>query len=197
MDEERHILSGMLLLSHAIRRVFQDEALDPLKTKGVNPIRTGILHLIARRGEQTVNMLACFLGLSKGAASQNVDRLVRLGCATRHPDARDRRTVWIRITGKGRQLLEEAEQRQMDKLREFLAKIPAPLKLFLGERTNELSVALLETSAEEEYGCLQCCVFGAARCIRSPDKEGWICSFARNAMPAVAKDSAEGTRDVG
>ncbi len=196
MDEERLILSELLLLSHAVRRILQDEALIPLESEGVNTVRTTMLHLMARRGEQTVNMLACFMGVSKAAASQNVDRLVRLGFATRHPDSRDRRSVWVRITGSGKQLLRKAERRQRDRLRRFLGKISPELKLFLRDQTGELSHALLDSSSADPQRCLQCCMFGAARCIRAPAEGDWICMFARNATPIVARDSSAGTCDV-
>ena len=54
--------------------------------------------------------LADCLGLSMGAASTLIDRLVGRGLVQREADPQDRRAVFVSLTEKGRQVLVEAQE---------------------------------------------------------------------------------------
>ena len=133
MDRELDTLSDLLLFTHLTKRVFQDEVMAHFKGCGMNSARMGILHVLARRGKQSVNHLASFLGISKAAASQNTDLMVRLGFVRRKTDTRDRRTTWVEITVRGEEILEDAQRRLLDILRKFLVCLLPEARLFVVE----------------------------------------------------------------
>lgn len=187
VTREQDTLADLLLLSHATRRVLQDEVLAHFKASGLNTVRMGVLRLLARRGKQSVNLLARFLGLSKAAASQNIDQLVRRGLASRHTDPEDRRTTWVEITPEGRGILGRAEHQQLQAFRKFLAHVPADLRTFVCDRLSEIAAALVDLSAAADETCLQCCAFRSARCLRHPQAKGWSCAALQKAMPSVLK----------
>jgi DNA-binding MarR family transcriptional regulator len=54
------------------------------------------------QGPPTVRALAAFLNLSKAPITRAVNRLEALGLVVRLPDPRDRRSVLIQETGRGR-----------------------------------------------------------------------------------------------
>jgi DNA-binding MarR family transcriptional regulator len=86
-----------------------------LSTRLVDAIQTGVkdagfvdvtpLHGFAfariAAGEATIADLAEHLGVSKQAAAQLADRLVKAGYATRDPHPRDRRAQLLRLTARG------------------------------------------------------------------------------------------------
>jgi MarR family 2-MHQ and catechol resistance regulon transcriptional repressor len=200
--EDRDSLADLLLLSHAARRVLQDEVLAHFKAHGVNSARMGILRLLARRGKQSVNVLARFLGLSKAAASQNIDQLEQRGLASRHTDSRDRRTTWVEISRRGRRLLKEAEDLQLETFRKFLGELPPETRTVARDRLRELGTALIELSANGDETCLQFCAYGctcqhsskvgSGGCVRGPGGEEWVCSALRRAVPLGANKGTEG-----
>ncbi|MGC5033519.1 MarR family winged helix-turn-helix transcriptional regulator [Micromonospora sp. DT229] len=59
------------------------------------------LHVLQRDGPTTTGALATQVGLTPGAATRMVDRLVAAGCVQRVSDAADRRRVLVEATGEG------------------------------------------------------------------------------------------------
>lgn len=60
------------------------------------------LRLLVAKGPMTVGELAGALGVTRGAATQTVDRLEALGFAERRRDAPDRRVVRVEATDRAR-----------------------------------------------------------------------------------------------
>lgn len=58
------------------------------------------LEVLAREGRMTAGRLAELIGLTTGAVTGLVDRLVRAGYVTRSPDPEDRRKVLIELNMK-------------------------------------------------------------------------------------------------
>jgi DNA-binding MarR family transcriptional regulator len=67
-----------------------------------------MLLFLSRRGALPLAKLAARLQGDPASASDRVDALERLGCATRAPHPRDRRTTLVTITERGRQVAAEA-----------------------------------------------------------------------------------------
>ncbi|TDC40907.1 MarR family winged helix-turn-helix transcriptional regulator [Micromonospora sp. KC213] len=59
------------------------------------------LHVLQQDGPTTTGALANRVGLTPGAASRMVDRLVAAGCVKRVSDAADRRRVLVEATDEG------------------------------------------------------------------------------------------------
>ena len=70
----------------------------------------------------TIKELAEQLLLTHHAAVQLVDRLARSGLAARAPSSEDRRSVFLKLTGKGERLLDELAARHLEAM---LAQEPA------------------------------------------------------------------------
>lgn len=67
-----------------------------------------ILHML---GQQEFNMgeLAERMHVTAPTVSRTVDNLVARGLVDRHPDANDRRKIWLRLTGEGDSLARQME----------------------------------------------------------------------------------------
>lgn len=68
---------------------------------GLTPTQYSALAAITTLGEAKMSRLAAYLGLSPGACTTLMDRLVRQGWVERHSDPADRRAVCIQASTKG------------------------------------------------------------------------------------------------
>lgn len=85
------------------------------------------LYTISELNETRMSPLAECLGLTPGAASTLVDRLVDLGLVARSADAADRRVVSVHLTEKGLAYLFKARNEKRELLRFVIEKL-APEK---------------------------------------------------------------------
>jgi N-acetylglutamate synthase-like GNAT family acetyltransferase/DNA-binding MarR family transcriptional regulator len=70
---------------------------------GTSTVQCHVLNELLRRGAMSQRALADALGLDKGWISRAVDALVRDGSLDKTPDAQDRRSVVLRLSGAGEQ----------------------------------------------------------------------------------------------
>lgn len=88
----------------------------------------------ANRYSNTVNVLATYLGETKGSVSQTVQLLERRGYVRRKPDSSDRRVTRLELTPAGKRLASEIEaDSSWD---EAIRRMP-------GESANTASAALI------------------------------------------------------
>ncbi|MER7899635.1 MarR family transcriptional regulator [Streptomyces sp. NPDC096046] len=82
----------------------------------------------------TVTDLAVHLGVTKQAASQLVDEMVRKGYAERRPHPGDARARLVVLTGRGRDCTRAAEEAAAEAVREWSAALGEGELRLLGER---------------------------------------------------------------
>jgi DNA-binding MarR family transcriptional regulator len=87
------------------------------------------LELLLQQGPMTVRDLARDLGLDTSTITRVVDVLVRDGMARRARDEkRDRRRVFVSLTGRGRALATKLERCADDYSERILKRIPAEMR---------------------------------------------------------------------
>ena len=94
------------------------------------------------REPQTVSAVATFLGLSRPAASQMIDKLVRGKLLNRVESSTDRRERHIVLSVKGRSLVERIAQARAARFEASLAVLPAPVAARLSSVLQEVVVSL-------------------------------------------------------
>ncbi len=77
-----------------------------------------------RKAPCNTSYLAHMLGVTLSAITALINRLHRMGLVTRQRHEKDRRQVWISITPKGSQVLEDVEERRNLLLAVYLSRIP-------------------------------------------------------------------------
>lgn len=85
------------------------------------------LYTISELNETRMSPLAECLGLTPGAASTLIDRLVDMGFVERSANAADRRVVSVHLTEKGLACLSKARDEKRELLRSVIGKL-APEK---------------------------------------------------------------------
>jgi DNA-binding MarR family transcriptional regulator len=91
------------------------------KEIGLTVPQFGLLRMIAQEKKARVIQLADKLEVKSSAVTVMLDRLEALGLIAREPDENDRRAVIVTLTGKGQELLEEAQYRSLLLLAEHLS----------------------------------------------------------------------------
>lgn len=94
------------------------------KAAEMTPPQFWALKSIQEMDRTKMSPLADHLGLSLGAASTLVDRLVTRGLVERTTDAQDRRAVHVSPSAKGRQVLEEVMNARTALVRQIFERLP-------------------------------------------------------------------------
>lgn len=105
------------------------------------------LYALRALGPQTVSALAKHVNLTKGAASQLIDRMVTAGIVTRD-EGDDRRVRLIALTPRGRALLERLHGARNREWQAALGQLPPPLQDRLLAVMVDVADALAKASAK-------------------------------------------------
>jgi DNA-binding MarR family transcriptional regulator len=81
------------------------------------------LAILEDRGEMTMGAIGEAMGVTMGAGTNIVDKLIRSGFASREHGTGDRRVVAVQITDKGRKVLEQVVDWATHYLGFYLAKL--------------------------------------------------------------------------
>jgi DNA-binding MarR family transcriptional regulator len=138
-----------------------------------------LLTLVQQTESPSVSDAAAFLGVTKAAASQTVDKLVRRKWLKREVDRADRRSSRLSLTENGRQLLEGYEGARTEKLgRVFRAYSPEDLRR-MSDMLDRVSAEIVNHTAKPEEVCLQCGIYFRERCLLR-SLMGRICFYQRH-----------------
>lgn len=94
------------------------------KEGDLTPPQYFALHAIQEHDRIKMSPLADALGLSMGAASTLIDRLVTRGFVERETDPADRRAVFVRLTKDGHRVIDEARAGRRELTREIFQMLP-------------------------------------------------------------------------
>ncbi len=103
-----------VFMRHSMRNLIHSS-----REKGLSMSQVGALFFIHRTGSRGVTDLGDHLGVTSGAASQMLERLVQQDLILRAEDPHDRRLKQIRLTPKGRRTLHESIQARQGWLEEL------------------------------------------------------------------------------
>lgn len=80
--------------------------------------------------------------LTSGAMTNRIDRLEEAGLVLRRPDPQDRRGTLVRLTAKGKALIDAASTQHVANEERLLAALSAREQLQLGELLRKLLLSL-------------------------------------------------------
>lgn len=123
-----------------ISRLVEDALARRAREHRVSSILVRLLQVLGDRAP-TMNELAELLGLDKSSTSGLVDRAQRRGLVRRVPSQRDRRSVRVRLTTDGRELLHQVEESFARDLSALLAPLPSEANQTLAESLSRVLAA--------------------------------------------------------
>jgi DNA-binding MarR family transcriptional regulator len=145
-QEELDVLAGRLVeLMPKLRQRFAEEVPPELRASlgselsRVTPHQLEIVEFLSARGPVTMGEITESFRVSSSAATQQVERLVRLGLVERVPDGEDRRFVRVRLTAGAPELARRNQQLRRQVAAAVLARLSPERARTLIELLEEIT----------------------------------------------------------
>jgi DNA-binding MarR family transcriptional regulator len=159
------LLKAMLVFSRTVDQVLETRAVQAA-AEPLSKSKVQILRLLGQRGGQTATHIARFLGVSKPAVTQIVDALVqRNGLVVRTRSKRDRRGVEVKLTAKGRRVIQKVRVEQRHLVRSTMRQSSRAGTGRWIELLEEISGTLARADRAFQDYCLQCTSHSDGSCV--------------------------------
>ncbi len=107
------------------------------------------LVVLASRGPQRASDLADELHVHSSTAGRMTERLVRKGLVERERSTEDRRTVVLRLTQRGKELVDDVTRRRREEISHLVRRVPVADRPHLVSALQALSTAAGETPEQD------------------------------------------------
>lgn len=136
---------------------------------GLQPVQVEVLHYLVSCNQfsNTVMSVVDYLGQTKGTVSQTIKSLEAKGFVEKIPDAIDKRTVRLRVTPKGSELIDR--ELPGDAFSAALGSLDQESHSSLRSSLSLLNRALLKTNNMDTFGVCKTCVHN------EKNAEGYFC----------------------
>jgi DNA-binding MarR family transcriptional regulator len=131
---------------------YKGRMLAMCKAADLTPPQFWALKTIQELDRTKMSPLADRLGLSMGAASTLVDRLVSRGFVERAADANDRRAVHVSLSSEGRRVLSEAQEARRALAQNVFAHIAPEMRPLVLKALEALADALEAVPGDTDPG---------------------------------------------
>jgi MarR family transcriptional regulator for hemolysin len=157
-------LSSARVLAWSVREVIERTVLREVSGDKLTFSQFKLLYLVAHTDVLNIGDAAAFLGVTCGAVSRTVDKLVRRRLLRRAAPQEDRRLIRLGLTDTSRKLM-DAYQRARDKRAKMAFRQFAPEELQkTAEVLDRLAGAIVSGSANPNAICMQCEIYVRDRC---------------------------------
>jgi DNA-binding MarR family transcriptional regulator len=144
----RAVLAFVELIAASTRSPRQRERLARAAGSPVTPAGLALLRLVQDQGPLAPSALAARLSLDVSTVSRQLRPLERAGLVERRPDPSDARAAQLRISPRGRALLERIREVSLNDFTVAMADWPAADREQLAALLGRLRQALLEVHAD-------------------------------------------------
>ena len=149
----------------AVHTILEEGLLHEIAGEKVSLPQLKLLTLVAHTEPHSVGDVAAFMGVTKAAAGQTVEKLVRRGWLRRTVEQTDRRTAVLSLTKSGEQLLDAYESARNKRLNKVFRGLSDPELRQLANLLDRVSAEIINHSARPEEICLQCGIYFRDRCL--------------------------------
>jgi len=197
-DLSNEFLSSARVLAWSVREVIERTVLREVSGDKLTFSQFKLLYLVAHTDVLSIGDAAAFLGVTCGAVSRTVDKLVRRRLLRRVAPAEDRRLIRLSLTETSRKLV-EAYQTARDYRAKLAFRQFAPEELRkTSDLLDRLAGAIVSDSANPNAVCMQCEIYVRDHC-RFGEYGHRNCFYQRHKTQGQAKcydqDPAEGKVD--
>ena len=152
------------IFASAVHEILESKLIREASPLPLTVSQFHIVKVMTLNGRHRVGELADFLGVSRPAATRNIDKLERLGLVIRTPSKRDRRATILTASAEGRQLVERYEEIKSARLSPILESFrPEEIDQFSG-LLERFAVSLLKLDRSRPGVCLRCDAYIQADC---------------------------------
>ena len=152
MDEDlRKDARELVIHVRRVRVGYTRYMMRDLERLGLSMSQYTALAILAEKGEMTMSAISEDLGVTMGAGTNLIDKLIHSGYASRERGTSDRRVVAVRITDNGRKALERVVEWATDYLGFYMARVdPEERKSFVrsyGKMAEQITSVPFDPSA--------------------------------------------------
>ena len=119
---------------------------------GISMTQLHVMHLLEQHGQLAMSRLAETLDVSLSAATGLVDRIEERGFVERIRVPSDRRIVLVRITGPGRQMLEDVEILRVGIIEQVLDELDEAQLAGVASAMADLRIAVASALRDPQSG---------------------------------------------
>ena len=152
------------IFSAAVQEILEVKLLREVSADPLSLSQFHLLKLISLNGQHKVGQVADFLGVSAPAASKNIDKLERLGLASREQSKGDRRATLLASSPKGRLLVERYEALKARRLQPVLQEFTTEELRQLTRLLERFSLTLIEADDSRDGLCFRCSAYFDDNC---------------------------------
>jgi len=116
MNKRKQLVEGILHSFHAIHHEIKARAAHLGHQNGIIHSQWFVLKIIEHYKNRSIRDIAETLGISSSAATQLVDGLVRSGYVTRQEDPKDRRSVRLGLSPKGKKHITATNEKRITEM---------------------------------------------------------------------------------
>ena len=163
-DLSNEFLSSARVLAWSVREVIERTVLREVSGDKLTFAQFKLLYLVAHTDELSIGDAAAFLGVTCGAVSRTVDKLVRRRLLRRVAPQEDRRLIRLALTETSRRLMDAYLTARDHKARmAFRQFAPEELKR-TSELLDRLAGAIVRDGSDPDATCMQCEIYVRERC---------------------------------
>jgi DNA-binding MarR family transcriptional regulator len=125
---------------------------ERLVRQGISMTQLHVMNMLERHGEVAMSRLAEMLDVSDSNATGLIDRMEERGYVERIRVPSDRRVVLVRITDRGRVVMEEVETLREEMLERMLGRLDEDGLMRVAAGMADLREAIVNTVADPSSG---------------------------------------------
>jgi DNA-binding MarR family transcriptional regulator len=163
-DLSNEFLSSARVFAWSVREVIERTVLREVAGDRLTFSQLKLLYLVAHTDALNIGDAAAFLGVTCGAASRAVDKLVHRRLLRRVAPAEDRRSFRLSLTETSRKLMEAYQAARDHRTKLALQQFPADELKRTAELLDRLAGAIVSSSANPNATCMQCEIYYRERC---------------------------------
>ncbi len=163
-DLSNEFLSSARVFAWSVREVIERTVLREVAGGTLTFSQLKLLYLVGHTDVLNIGDAAAFLGVTCGAASKAVDKLVRRRLLRRIAPAEDRRSFRLSLTETSRKLMEAYQTARDYRAQMALRQFPAEELRRTSELLDHLAGAIVGGSAHPDAICMQCEIYFRERC---------------------------------
>ncbi len=157
-------LSSARAFAWSVREVIERTVLNEVAGDKLTFSQLKLLYLVAHTDVLNIGDAARFLGVTCGAASRVVDKLVHRRLLRRIAPAEDRRSFRLSLTETSRKLMDAYQAARDERAKRALSQFPPEELRRTSELLDRLAGAIVSDSAAPDAVCMQCEIYFRERC---------------------------------
>jgi len=163
-DLSNEFLSSARVFAWSVREVIERTVLREVAGDKLTFSQLKLLYLVAHTDVLNIGDAAAFMGVTCGAASKAVDKLVRRRLLRKAAPAEDRRAFRLSLTESSRRLMEAYQTARDYRTKMALKQFPPDELRRTSELLDRLAGAIVSSSADPNAICMQCEIYFREHC---------------------------------